>query len=133
LHPSTGLALSEYLRRRDRPRSRASTSALFVSNSGTRLLYGNVQATFRRLVTRAGVKSRSPKCRPRLHCLRHSFAVRTILDGYRDNGDTQARLALLSTYLGHVDPSNTYWYLSATPELLELAGNRLEQHLRGDS
>ena len=58
---------------------------------------------------------------PRLHDLRHSFAVRTILDGYREGGDPTGRLSLLSTYLGHVDPGNTYWYLSAAPELLALA------------
>jgi integrase len=133
LHPSTVAALSEYLRRRDRARSARSTSALFLSSAGTRLLYGNVQLTFRRLASRAGLVPRSPKCRPRLHDLRHSYAVRTVLDGYRDGGDTQARLALLSTYLGHVDPSKTNWYLSAAPELLELAGSRLEQHLGADA
>lgn len=133
LHPSTVDALRDYLRRRDRPRSTASTFALFVSGAGTRLLYGNVQCTFRQLVSRAGIEPRSAKCRPRLHDLRHSFAVLTILDGYRHEGDTETRLALLSTYLGHVDPGKTYWYLSAAPELLELAGRRLEHHLGGDS
>jgi hypothetical protein len=59
--------------------------------------------------------------------------VQTILDGYRHDGDTQSRLALLSTYLGHVDPGKTYWYLSAAPELMELAGHRLEHHLAGAS
>ena len=83
LHPSTVDALHDYLRRRDRPRSVASTSSLFVSSAGTRLLYGNVQCTFHQLVSRAGIKPRSAKCRPRLHDLRHSFAVRTVLDGYR--------------------------------------------------
>jgi len=63
--------------------------------------------------------------------MRHGFAVHTILDGYRDGGDPGARLALLSSYLGHVDPGKTYWYLSAAPELLELAGERLERHLGG--
>ncbi len=133
LHPSTVAALRDYLRRRDRPRSAASTSALFVSSAGTRLLYCNVQCTFRQLVSRAGLEPRSAKCRPRIHDLRHSFAVLTILDGYRNGGDTEARLALLSTYLGHVDPGKTYWYLSAAPELLELAGRRLDRHLGGDS
>lgn len=133
LHPSAVDALHDYLRRRDRPRSAASTSALFVSSAGTRLLYCNVQCTFRQLVSRAGLKPRSAKCRPRLHDLRHSFAIRTVLDSYRHGGDTEAQLALLSTYLGHVDPGKTYWYLSAAPELLELAGHRLNCHLGGDS
>jgi integrase/recombinase XerD len=83
------------------------------------------------LIGRAGLTSRSALCRPRLHDLRHSFAVNTILDGYRDGGDPGARLALLSTYLGHVDPGKTYWYLSAAPELLKLASDRLERQLGG--
>jgi integrase len=133
VHPSTVKALRDYLHRGDRPRSAASTPALLVSTAGTRLLYTNVQCTFHQLVGRAGLKPRSPSARPRLHDLRHSFAVRTILDGYRGDGDPGARLALLSTYLGHVAPANTYWYLSAAPELLELAGGRLERSLRGAS
>lgn len=133
LHPSTVDALGRYLRRRDRPRSAASIPALFVSTAGTRLLYCNVQSAFRHLVRQVGLEPRSASCRPRLHDLRHSFAVHTVLDGYREGGDTEARLALLSTYLGHVDPSKTYWYLSAAPELLALAGDRLERHLGGDS
>ncbi len=115
-----------------RPRSAVSVPALFVSGVGTRLLYSSIQQTFRQLVCRAGLKPRSASCRPRLHDLRHSFAIFTLLDCYRDMGDTAARLPLLSTYLGHLDPAKTYWYLSATPELLALAASRLERHL-GDS
>ena len=131
LHPTTVDAVHRYLCRHDRPRSAASTAAVFVSIVGTRLLYCNVQHTFSQLVHRAGLEARSASCRPRLHDLRHSFAVRTLLDGYRGNDDVANRLALLSTYLGHVNPGTTYWYLSAAPELLELAGGRLERHLGG--
>jgi integrase len=60
------------------------------------------------------------------HDLRHSFTVATLLDFYRDGGDVQARLPILSTWLGHVDPKSTYWYLHAIPELLALAADRLE-------
>lgn len=133
LHPSAVDALRHYLTRRDRPRSAARAPALLVSTAGTRLLYCNVQCTFRHLVRRAGLEPRSASCRPRLHDLRHSFAVHTVLDGYRGGGDPGARLPLLSTYLGHVDPGKTYWYLSAAPELLALAGSRLERHLGGGS
>jgi integrase len=126
--PSTVHALQAYLRRRDRPRAAARTPAVFVSTAGTRLLYCNVQWTFHRLVQRAGLHPRSAACRPRLHDLRHRFAVRTLLDAYKQGHDPQHRLALLSTYLGHVDPSATYWYLSAAPELLLLAADRLERH-----
>jgi integrase len=129
LHPTTVSALGNYLRRDDRPS--ANTCALFVSTVGTRLHYACVQTIFHRLVHRARLTPRSAACRPRLHDLRHAFAVRTLLDAYREGGDPATRLTSLSTYLGHVDPGMTYWYLSAAPELLALAGERLERHLGG--
>ena len=91
----------------------------------------NVNATFVKLVRRAGLEPRSAACRPRPHDLRHTFAVNTLLDWYRDGGDVQARLPLLSTYLGHVEPANTYWYLQAAPELLAQAALRLDTHQAG--
>lgn len=129
LHPSTVIALGDYLRRGDRPPS--NIPALLLSPAGTRLLYTNVQNTFQQLVRHCGITSRSAACRPRLHDLRHGFAVNTILDAYREGGDPGARLAVLSTYLGHINPGHTYWYLSAAPELLKLAGDRLQRHLGG--
>jgi integrase/recombinase XerD len=122
LHKTAIAALEGYLRVRDRLRRDVHTSALLISNVGTRLDYRYVNKTFRQLADRAGLTPRSPSCRPRLHSLRHSFAVHTVLDGYRTGADVQAMLPLLSTYLGHVEPSNTYWYLEAAPELLALAG-----------
>ena len=133
LHPSTVGALGDYLRRADRPRQFPNVPALLLSPTGTRLLYTNVQNTFQRLVRYSGIKPHSPACRPRLHDLRHGFAVNTILDAYRDGDDAGARLAILSTYLGHINPVHTYWYLSASPELLKLAGDRLERHLGGSA
>jgi integrase/recombinase XerD len=130
LHPTAVGALRGYLRLRDRLHPRPSTAAVFISPSGTRLLYCNVHATWKLLTARAGLMPRSAACRPRIHDLRHSFAVASLLDAYAAGQDGQARLALLSTYLGHTDPSHTYWYLSAAPELLALAGQRLEDHLR---
>jgi integrase len=132
LHPSAVTALNQYLRREDRP-SGAPTPALFVSTAATRLLLCNVQQTFRTLVRRAGLTPHSAACRPRLHDVRHRFAVCTLLDAYRQGHAPEARLSLLSTYLGHVDPKHTYWYLSAAPELLQLASDRLERHLGGPS
>jgi integrase len=131
--PSTVRALQTYLARRDRPRAAARTRAVLVSTTGTRLLYCNVQWTFQRLVRRAGLHPRSAACRPRLHDLRHRFAVRTLLEAYEQDQNPEHRLALLSTYLGHVDPHATYWYLSAAPELLHLAADRLERQLGGRS
>ena len=67
-------------------------------------------------------------CVPRIHDLRHTFAVTTLLGWYRDGADVPALLPRLSTYLGHADPKHTYWYLSAAPELLALAADRLDSH-----
>jgi integrase len=131
LHPATVTALRGYLRLRDRLHPHPSAPAVFISPAGTRLLYCNVHSTFQRLARQAGLQPRSASCRPRIHDLRHSFAVRSLLDAYSCGQDGQARLALLATYLGHVDPAATYWYLSAAPELLALAGQRLEHHLAG--
>lgn len=126
LHPSTVKALTGYAEQRDRLSPCPSAPSLLVSMRGTRLLHETVQPTFRGLLRQAGLEPRSPSCRPRIHSFRHSFAVNTLIDWYRDGGDVAARLPLLSTYLGHVDPAATYWYLSAAPELLGLAAERLE-------
>lgn len=129
LHASTIEAVLRYLGRPDRPRAAAGTAAVFVSARGARLAYRSASGTFARLVDRAGIEPRSASCRPRLHDLRHSFAVRTLLNAYSGEGEPQERLALLSTYLGHADPAHTYWYLSASPELMGLAAGRLERYL----
>jgi integrase len=131
LHPSATAALRGYLRLRDRLCPHPSTAAVFISPAGTRLLYCNVHATWKLLIASAGLTARSAACRPRIHDVRHSFAVRALLDAYAAGQDGQARLALLSAYMGHADPSHTYWYLSAAPELMALAGQRLENHLAG--
>lgn len=130
LHPTAASALQRYLRLRKHLHPARRTPAVFISTAGTRLMYCSIHQTWKQLTSQAGLRPRSASCRPRIHDLRHSFAVATILDSYRASGDTQARLALLATYLGHADPRHTYWYLSAAPELLALAGQRLEDHLR---
>jgi integrase len=127
---TTTTALRAYLGRGDRPVPVEPTDAVFTSAIGTRLTYCNVHLAFKRIVAHAGLTTRSTVCRPRPHDLRHAFAVNTLLDAYRDDrGDgehIQARIALLCTYLGHVNPGSTYWYLQAAPELLGLAADRLE-------
>ncbi|WP_445257811.1 tyrosine-type recombinase/integrase [Nocardioides aurantiacus] len=131
LDPTTIVALKRYQRLRDRAAPPTSTAAFFVSAAGTRLLYCNVHHTFHRLVALAGLTPRSTSCRPRIHDLRHSFAVHTMINAYNTSQDAQRQLTLLSTWLGHVDPGSTYWYLSASPELMGVAGRRLEAHLAG--
>ncbi|MGO8883053.1 MAG: tyrosine-type recombinase/integrase [Streptosporangiaceae bacterium] len=125
LHQTTVTALQSYQGLRGQVFPRPCSDALLVSSTGDRLRYVNVSQTFVRLARRAGLAARSGGCRPRPHDLRHSFAVATLLDWYRDGGDVASRLPLLSAYLGHVEPANTYWYLHAAPELLAEAARRL--------
>ena len=125
LHPSSVIALQEYAEHRDYLCPRPAAPGFFVSLSGDRLHESSTGTAFRRLVGRAGLRPRSARSRPTLKSLRHSFAVSTLIGWYRDGKDVSTRLPLLSTWLGHVAPSSTYWYLQATPELLGLAAARL--------
>jgi integrase/recombinase XerD len=126
LHASTIEALQRYARCRDARWPAGTAMTFFVSTVGTRLSYNRVRVVFARLADRAGLVARG-RCRPRLHDFRHRFAVETLLGWYRSGEDVAAHLPLLSTFLGHVKPASTYWYLSATPELLALAADRLER------
>jgi integrase len=122
---STLEALGHYGEVRDQLCRQPAEPSFFVSMRGTRLIYPVVQQIFRRLCDNAGVGGGTP-ARPRIHDLRHTFAVRTLLEWYRTGENVEARVPWLSTYLGHRDPRSTYWYLSAAPELLALAAGRLE-------
>jgi integrase/recombinase XerD len=129
LHPTTVVALREYSQERDRRWPTPRSPSFFVSTCGKRPFYSNVHLVFLRLLDRSGLADRTIPRRPRIHDLRHTFAVKTILGWYRAGVDVEARIPQLSTYLGHVNPSQTYWYLTATPELLGRAAQRLERWL----
>ncbi len=131
LHDSTMDALSKYDRLRDERFPQPRCEAFLVSLRGTRLRKNCIHHMFPRLVRAAGLDPRSAKCRPRPHDLRHAFAVRTLLEWYRDGVDVQAQLPLLSTYMGHVNPASTFWYLTAAPELLQLVADRLDSTMEG--
>jgi integrase len=133
LHPSAIRALARYRHLRQELLPRPASRALLLSTAGTRLLHSNITFTFARLLEQVGLARRSASCRPRIHDLRHSFAVASLLRWYRDGADIPAMMPRLSTYMGHTDPQHTFWYLSAAPELMALAGKRLETHLEGDS
>lgn len=125
IHASTAVALRDYQHARDRTLPTARTPALLVTTRGTRL-DANISHTFAVLVDNAGITVPAGQRPARLADFRHSFATATLLDWYRDGADVHARIPRLSTYLGHVDPKSTYWYLTGTPELLTLAAARIE-------
>lgn len=125
LHDSTLEALAGYARQRDELCRHPRDASFFVSLRRTRLCPCAVQATFRRLCHNSGVGANAPFA-PRLHDLRHTMAVRTLVGWYRDGVDVASRLPALATYLGHRDPAYTYHYLSAAPELLACAAGLLE-------
>lgn len=123
LHPSSLDALGQYAELRDRLQPRPLDGSFFLSLKRKRLIYAVVHPTFRSIITAADIGTEAPS-QPRLHDLRHSFAIATLLSWYCDGHDVGARLPALSTYLGHREPAHTYWYLSAHPQLLALAAAR---------
>ena len=127
VHATTIQALRDYSKKRDRVFGHPKTASFFLSQTGNRLLPQNVWKTFDTIRCATGLQSRRPK--PRIHDLRHTFVVRTLMRWYAEEGDVGRRLAQLSTYMGHVNPSSTYWYLTGTPDLMALAVKRLEKYL----
>lgn len=125
LHTSTVGPLAGYDKLRDEAVGSASVANFFVSLHGKPLIYTDIFSVFRRACDTAGVGAGSP-VRPRIHDLRHSFAVHCLAEWYSEGADVQARLPWLSTYMGHREPRYTYWYLSAAPELLAHAAARLD-------
>ena len=123
LHPTVTEALSRYAAERDRLCPRPRARAFFVSSAGTRLDRSGVGKTLRKITTALGMRTET--VHPRAHDLRHSFAVDTLIRWQRSGLSVDEHIATLSTYLGHVSPADTYWYLSASPELMGLAAQRL--------
>ena len=126
VHPSTNQALADYAALRDRLCPHPLSRSFFLAERGTRIAYGTLYGTFARLRKQAGLRGQSDARAPRLHDLRHRFAVSTLLRWYRDGIDVERRLPALATYLGHADVNSTYWYCTAVPELLRLAARRAE-------
>jgi integrase len=131
LHPSTQQALQRYARRRDRLCPHPVSPNFFVSARGTGLTRAIVRAWFQRAAQRSDLRTPPEGRRPRLHDLRHRFAIRTLLGWYRTKKDVEAHLPELATYLGHAHVASTYWYLTATPELLQAAMRCWQRHEGG--
>lgn len=127
IHPSTGEVLEQYRARRETFLAGRIASTFFITSRGNPLDIGDIHRTFYQLSRRLGLRGATASHGPRLHDFRHRFAVETLLRWYRAGDDVERRIPMLSTYLGHVHVADTYWYLSACPELMGLAVARLEQ------
>jgi len=132
IHPSTVRVLAQYTVLRDRLVPAPTTPSFFLCERGTRLSQWAVRRTFVQVSRQIGLRGPTESHGPRLHDLRHAFAVRTLLHWYHSGVDVERHLPELATYLGHVHVSDTYWYLSAVPELLQLALQRIEPPIGGD-
>jgi integrase len=126
LQATTRAALVRYAKRRD-DLCPSRCSYFFVAPQGGKLYYPHVVRMFCRLSRQTGLRGPSAHAGPRLHDFRHSFAVRTLLSWYRSGQNVELLFPVLSTYLGHTSVHNTYWYLSACPELMGHAARMLEK------
>jgi integrase/recombinase XerD len=130
VHESTRQILVAYARARDRIVHQPATAAFFLSESGRRVTGWATRSNFAKVSREVGLRVPTKGCRhgrgPRLHDMRHRFAACTLLNWYRAGIDVEREIPKLATYLGHVHVNETYWYLEAVPELLELATRRLE-------
>ena len=131
LHESTRKKLVEYAFFRDKIYPKSKIPSFFLSEEGTRLTVWCIRGTFVKLSRQIGIRTLLGRYGhgPRIHDIRHNFAVKTMIRWYQSGLNVEVHLPLLSTYLGHVHPSDTYWYLSSSPELLGLASLRLEKYL----
>jgi integrase len=126
LHTSAVAALGQYASIRDSLYPRRNHPGFFLWDRGVRMGYDSVNRWFLLVACQIGLRKPGDQRGPRVHDLRHHFAIQTMLRWYRSNMDVERRLPELSTYLGHVHVRDTYWYLSAVPELLQLATLRLQ-------
>jgi integrase/recombinase XerD len=124
LHPTATTALRGYATERDQLCPRPRSDAFFLSSRGNSLDRSQVDKTLRQITTAMGI--RTATVHPRAHDLRHSLAVHTLIRWMREGVSVDEHIAVLSTYLGHVSPAGTYWYLTAVPELMQLAAGRLQ-------
>lgn len=128
LHPTTAVALDDYARVRDTLcQNPKDPDAFFLSDAGARPTADLVRKWFDRLRHVCGLDRETLGRSARLHDIRHSFVLRTLLRWHQEDADIQAQLPLLSTFLGHSNPQDTFWYIENAPELLALAAERLER------
>ena len=127
LHATTIAVLRDYSARRDAHLAPPRSPYFFVAEEGGRLLHQYVHRVFWRLSRQIGLRQKGQRSGPRVHDLRHRFAVQSLISWYRAGEDIEQQLPVLSTFLGHAYVRDTYWYLSATPELMRHAARRLDK------
>lgn len=130
LHPTTTQALTRYAASRDACHDASQSHYFFRTDRSPALKRAAVEKTFSRLRDRLGWTAEGRARRPRIHDLRHTFAVRRILSWYQGGADIDCKILALVTYLGHAKPTDTYWYLSAVPELMAITSQRFERFAR---
>ena len=130
VHPTTKRGLERYATLRDRICRKPASPSFFLSERGNRLTQSAVHSTFIKVSCEIGIRQRSDSRGPRIHDLRHRLAIKTLLRWYRCGVDVEQHLPRLSTYLGHTTVTDTYWYLTSTPELLNCALQRVERSSR---
>lgn len=126
LHPTTIQGLTRYAARRDSFRNAPLSEFFFTTDRAPVLEHAAVEKTFSRLRDRLGWTTQGRAGRPRIHDLRHTFAVRRLLLWYEQGADVNRKILALATYLGHAKVTDTYWYLSAIPELMAVTAQRFE-------
>lgn len=129
LHQSTIVQLKKYIQIRDQCHPNPQSKAFFLSDRGIRLTVWSVRHAFIQTSKQIGLRAPSDSFGPRIQDIRHTFTVKSVLRWYRDDIDVNQKMPLLSAYLGHKKPSDTYWYLTGIPELLAQAAIRLEKQL----
>ena len=127
LHPTVRDHLRKYLSERARILGAKRVDVFLTNRMGKRLNYSSQHLMFGRLLRRAEIRSTPDQRSPSLHSFRHTFAVRRLTQWHRERRNVQELLPHLSVYLGHIGPASTYWYLTATPELLQTAARSFER------
>lgn len=123
VHPTTAAQLRAYLEQRNRAQLRRPSTAFFISGAGRPLTYPTLRRMFVQLLQSAGIRKADDRRGPMLHSFRHGFAVQRLVAWYHDKLDVRAMIPHLSVYLGHLSKEETYWYLTATPDLLTAASD----------
>ena len=132
LHPTTTQALTQYATDRDACRATPRSGGFFQTDRASALTRATVEKTFSRIRQGLAWSAQGRARRPRIHDLRHTFAVRRLLRWSEDRADVDHQILALATYLGHAKVSDTYWYLSAVPELMALTAQRFERFVRSE-